>query len=246
LISFRNIFKPNTSKNTLLKTSISQIIGFPPKKLYYYIKAFTHGSTNQRDSFGNSISYERLEFVGDAILSAVIAHYLFEKVLEGDEGYLTKMRSKIVSRDHLNQIGKELSLSTFLRTKIPVTQFGDNIHGNLLEALIGAVFLDKGYAACEQFIYKTVITPHVDLNHLEGKIISYKGLIIEWCQKEKKQFNFENQKDAGQDLIKHFSIKLLIDGKPIAKARATSKKKAEEKVSKRAYFALQTKIDKTF
>jgi len=81
---------------------------------------------------------------------------------------------------------------------------------------------------------------------LEGKIISYKGLIIEWCQKEKKQFNFENQKDAGQDLIKHFSIKLLIDGKPIAKARATSKKKAEEKVSKRAYFALQTKIDKTF
>ena len=246
MISFRNIFKPTTSKNTISKASISQIVGSSPKKLYYYTKAFTHGSTNQRDSFGNSISYERLEFVGDAILSAVIAHYLFEKVLEGDEGYLTKMRSKIVSRDHLNQIGKELGLSTFLRTKIPVTQFGDNIHGNLLEALIGAVFLDKGYAASAKFIYKRVINPHVDIGLLEGKVISYKGLIIEWCQKEKKQFSFENQKDAGQDLHKHFSIKLLIDGKPIAKARATSKKKAEEKVSKRAYFALQTKIDKTF
>jgi len=221
------------------------VVGYTPKKLYYYIKAFTHGSTNQKDSFGNSISYERLEYVGDAILSAVIAHYLFEKVIEGDEGYLTKMRSKIVSREHLNEIGKELGLSSFMRTKIPISQFGDNIHGNLLEALIGAVFLDKGYAACEKFIYKRVITPHVDIDLLEGKVISYKSLIIEWCQKEKKHFNFESLKDAGQDILKHFSVKLLIDGKTIAKARATSKKKAEEKVSKRAYFVLQGKIDKT-
>ena len=245
MISFRNIFKPNTPENTALATSIKQVVGYTPKKLYYYIKAFTHGSTNQKDSFGNSISYERLEYVGDAILSAVIAHYLFEKVIEGDEGYLTKMRSKIVSREHLNEIGKELGLSSFMRTKIPISQFGDNIHGNLLEALIGAVFLDKGYAACEKFIYKRVITPHVDIDLLEGKVISYKSLIIEWCQKEKKHFNFESLKDAGQDILKHFSVKLLIDGKTIAKARATSKKKAEEKVSKRAYFVLQGKIDKT-
>jgi|TARA_B110000967_G_scaffold15434_1_gene14659 ribonuclease-3 len=221
------------------------VVGYTPKKLYYYIKAFTHGSTNQKDSFGNSISYERLEYVGDAVLSAVIAHYLFEKVLEGDEGYLTKMRSKIVSREHLNEIGKELGLSSFMRTKIPISQFGDNIHGNLLEALIGAVFLDKGYAACEKFIYKRLIIPHVDIDLLEGKVISYKSLIIEWCQKEKKHFNFESLKDVGQDILKHFSVKLLIDGKTIAKARATSKKKAEEKVSKRAYFVLQGKIDKT-
>ena len=82
MISFRNIFKPNSPNNTSLKASLSQIVGYTPKKLYYYIKAFTHGSTNQKDSFGNSISYERLEYVGDAVLSAVIAHYLFEKVLE--------------------------------------------------------------------------------------------------------------------------------------------------------------------
>ena len=245
MISLRNIFKPNTKKNTSLKASISQIVGYTPKNLYYYIKAFTHGSTNQKDSFGNSINYERLEYVGDAILSAVIAHYLFEKVLDADEGYLTKMRSKIVSREHLNAIGKGLGLSVFLNTKIPINQFGDNIHGNLLEALIGAVFLDKGYAASEKFVYKSVINPHVDIDLLEGKVISYKGLVIEWCQKEKKTFHFEGQKDMGQDLLKHFSVKLFIDGKAIAKARATSKKKAEEKVSKRAYFALQTKIDKS-
>ena len=89
-----------------------------------------------------------------------------------------------------------------------------------------------------------MITPHVDIDVLEGKVISYKGFIIEWCQKEKKVFNFETQNDLGQDLLKHFSVKLLIDGKTIAKARATSKKKAEEKVSKRAYFALQELINK--
>ena len=187
------------------------------------------------------ISYERLEYMGDAVLSAVIAHYLFEKVLEGDEGYLTKMRSKIVSREHLNEIGKELGLSSFMRTKIPITQFGDNIHGNLLEALIGAVFLDKGYAACEKFIYKRLITPHVDIDLLEGKVISYKSLIIEWCQKEKKHFNFESLKDVGQDILKHFSVKLLIDGKTIAKARATSKKKGRRKSFKTRVFRLARK-----
>lgn len=244
MISIRNIFKPTAKNNEAFSVSIRKILGYTPKTFLYYRKAFTHGSINQKDSSGNPISYERLEFIGDALLSAVIAHYLFEKVLNADEGYLTKMRSKIVSREHLNDIGKELELSSLMRTKIPIHKFGDNIHGNLLEALIGAVFLDKGYAACEKFIYKRVITPHVDINALEGKILSYKGLIIEWCQKEKKIFNYENQKDLGQDVIKHFSVKLLIDGKVIAKARATSKKKAEEKVSKRAYFVLQDLISK--
>ena len=108
MISIRNIFKPNAPKNKALRDSISKTLGYTPKNLLYYTKAFTHGSINQKDASGNSISYERLEFVGDALLSAVIAHYLFEKVKDADEGYLTKTRSKIVSRDHLNAIGKEL------------------------------------------------------------------------------------------------------------------------------------------
>ena len=240
----KNIFKLRSAKDQGLMESLRKITGFTPSKPLYYEKAFTHRSTNRTDELGNPISYERLEFLGDAILSAVVAHYLFDKVPSGDEGYLTKMRSKVVSREHLNEVGKELKLSGFMHTKIPVSQFGDNIHGNLFEALIGAVFLDKGYAICERFIYKTIITPHVDIESLEGKIISYKSFIIEWCQKEKKTFYFENQADAGKDELKHFSVKLRIGGKTIAKARATSKKKAEEKVSKRAYFALQGKINK--
>ena len=240
----KNIFKRRSEKNRRLTESLKKITGFSPAKHVYYEKAFTHRSANRKDELGNPISYERLEFLGDAILSAVVAHYLFDKVPSGDEGYLTKMRSKVVSREHLNEIGKELKLSSLMHSKIPLSQFGENIHGNLFEALIGAVYLDKGYIACDRFIYKTVIGPHVDIESLEEKIISYKSYIIEWCQKEKKTFYFESLEDAGKDLLKHFSVKLRINGKTVAKARATSKKKAEEKVSKRAYFALQDKINK--
>ena len=244
MIPIKNIFKRGSEKNISLTLSLKKIIGFKPGKCVYYEKAFTHRSTNRIDELGNPISYERLEFLGDSVLSAVIAHYLFDKTPGEDEGYLTKMRSKVVSREHLNEIGKELELSSLMYTKIPLSQFGENIHGNLFEALTGAVFLDKGYNTCERFIYKTVIHPHINIESLEGKIISYKSFIIEWCQKEKKTFYFEGIEDSGKDQLKHFSVKLRINGTTVAKARATSKKKAQEKVSKRAYFALQSKINK--
>jgi ribonuclease-3 len=153
------------------------------------------------------------------------------------------MRSKIVSREHLNELGRDLNLIQFVESKVPVSHFGENIHGNIFEALIGAIFLDKGYVACENFIMKKVIKPYVDIPKLEGKVISYKSLLIEWCQKEKRTFNFEVYDDNGNDGQKFFGVKLSIDGKIIAKARATSKKKAEEKASQRAYFVFQEKIN---
>lgn len=112
---------------------INQILGFKPKDIKYFRKAFTHRSMNIKDSEGNAINYERLEFLGDAMLSAVIASHLYLEVPSGDEGYLTKMRSKIVSREHLNELGKDLGLITLVESKIPKGQFGDNIHGNLFE-----------------------------------------------------------------------------------------------------------------
>jgi ribonuclease-3 len=194
------------------------------------------------DIAGNPISYERLEFLGDAMLSSVIAAYLFMKVPTGDEGYLTKMRSKIVSREHLNELGRDLNLIQFVESKVPAQHFGENIHGNIFEALVGAIYLDQGYLICEKFIQKKVITPYVDIGRLEGKVISYKSLIIEWCQKEKKTFNFDVFEDNGITGERLFGVKLSIDNKIIAKARAGSKKKAEEKASQRAYFALQEKM----
>ncbi|MDT0557961.1 ribonuclease III [Ichthyenterobacterium sp. W332] len=238
----RNILNSRFDKGGNFFLRVEKIVGFKPKKKGLYVKAFTHRSMNLKDKNGNAINYERLEFVGDAMLSSVIAFYLFEEVPHGDEGYLTKMRSKVVSREHLNELGKELKLIDLVETNIPKQNFGNNIHGNLFEALVGAIYLDKGYKYCEKFIYKRVINPHVDIEKLEGKVISYKSLLIEWCQKEKNSFDYNVYEDTGNDDLKHFSVKLSINDKVVAKARATSKKKAEEKASKRAFFAFQKQI----
>lgn len=238
----RNILNSRSKGNGNFFLQLEKIIGFKIADKSLYVKAFTHRSMNLKDKVGHSLNYERLEFVGDAMLGAVIASYLFSEAPQGDEGYLTKMRSKIVSREHLNELGKELKLIDLVESKIPKANFGNNIHGNLFEALVGAIFLDRGYQYCEKFVYNRIINPHVDIETLEGRVISYKSLLIEWCQKEKKSFNYEVYEDTGNDDLKHFSVKLSVDGKVVTKARATSKKKAEEKASKRAFFVFQKQM----
>ena len=166
----RNILNSRSDSSGNFFIQIKTILGFKPQNLKYYEKAFTHRSMNIRDEDGTPINYERLEFVGDAMVSAVVASHLFNEVPQGDEGYLTKMRSKIVSREHLNELGKELKLIDLVESKIPKDNFGNNIHGNLFEALVGAIYLDKGYNYCEQFIFDKVIIPHVDIEQLEGKL----------------------------------------------------------------------------
>lgn len=242
--NIRNILNSRSKDNGNFFDSVQKILGFKPKKIVFYQTAFTHRSMNIKDDEGHPINYERLEFLGDAMLGSVIASHLYTEVPSGDEGYLTKMRSKIVSREHLNELGKDLNLIDLVESKIPKGHFGDNIYGNLFEAVIGAIFLDKGYKFCEKFIYKKVIIPYVDIGKLEGKVISYKSLLIEWCQKEKKTFDYDVYDDTGNDDVRHFSVKLSINDKIVSKARATSKKKAEEKASKRAFFVFQNQISK--
>ncbi|MBT8307525.1 MAG: ribonuclease III [Maribacter sp.] len=237
-----NIFNSHSKQDGDFFLGMTNILGFKPKNLKIFKKAFLHRSVNKKDRKGNPMNYERLEFLGDAMLGTIISKHLYNEVPEGDEGYLTKMRSKIVSREHLNELGKDLNLIKFVESRIPKTHFGDNIHGNVFEALVGAIYLDRGYKYCEKFIHERVIVPYVDIEQLEGKVISYKSLVIEWCQKQKKSFSYNVYEDTGNDVVKHFAVKLSIGDIVVAKARATSKKKAEERASKRAYFALQDKM----
>jgi ribonuclease-3 len=241
----RKMVKPHSNEDGVFLSDLKKILDFSPKNLDYYKKAFTHRSIKLIDKKGNPINYERLEFLGDAMLGAVIASYLYRKAPEGSEGYLTQMRSKIVSREHLNELGKDLNLIQFVKSNIDQTNVGDNIHGNIFEALIGAIYMDRGYVFCQKFINIYVITDYVDLDKLEGKITSYKGLIIEWCQKQKKKYTFDTYEDTGNESIKHFSVKISIDDVQIAKGRATSKKKAEEQASKRVYFTFQKEIEES-
>ena len=238
------MFVSRDPENEKLVIAIRKITGLKPKNITLYITAFTHKSMGLKTQEGHVKSYERLEFLGDAILGAVIAEYIYEQVPSGNEGYLTKMRSKIVSREHLNELGRDFNLITHAQTQVPIQNFGNNIHGNLFEALVGAIYLDRGYKLCKRFICKKVVEPYVDIEKLEGKVISYKSLLKEWSQKNKKRFHFNTYEDTGAGEAKHFAVKLSIDNRIIAKARATSKKKAEEKASKRAFFALQDKMNK--
>jgi ribonuclease-3 len=242
----KKILKTRPKNDEIFLTSIQKIIGFKPATLKYYKKAFTHSSIKKKTASGKPVNFERLEFLGDASLSSVIAMYLFKKIPQGSEGDLTQMRSKIVSREHLNEIGKDLGLINFIISNVPINNFGENIHGNIFEALTGAVFLDKGYKACERFINRVVIEPYVDIERLEGKITSYKSVLIEWCQKHKKHIQYEVYEDTGNESLKHFSVKLFIDNEIISKGRATSKKKAEEIASKRAYYKLHERSDFNF
>lgn len=242
---FKKLFRKNETRperDGFFYSKIREILGFEPISLKHYEYAFVHRSTQKTDEQGNPISYERLEFLGDSILSTIIAAHLFTEVPHGNEGYLTKMRSKIVSREHLNELGRDLNLIMFVESKAPNKHFGDNIHGNLFEALVGAIYLDRGFEYCKKFIHDRVIVPYVDIPRLEGKVTSYKSLIIEWCQKERYSFYYKTYEDNGNEQQKYFAVKLSVNDEVVAKARATSKKKAEEIASKRAYFAFQEKI----
>mgnify|MGYP006158701113 CR=1 FL=1 len=238
----RKIVESRSQEDHKLFIELKKVLKFSPKDIKKYKKAFTHRSVQMLDKKGIPINYERLEFLGDSILGSVISSYLYKKVPTGSEGYLTQMRSKIVSRKHLNELGKDLNLIRFVKSNIDQSNVGDNIHGNIFEALIGAIYLDKGYNFCQKFIYEHVIVPYVDIEKLEGKITSYKGLIIEWCQKKKKKYKFDTYEDSGNESVKHFSVKISIDGEQVAKGRATSKEKAEEQASKRVYYAFQSEI----
>ncbi len=239
----RKIVSSSSKSEDEFANEIRKLLNFSFKDISHYERAFTHRSLKLEDENGKPFNYERLEFLGDAMLGSVIASYLYNKAPNGSEGYLTQMRSKIVSRDHLNELGKDLNLFKYVRSNISEDNTGDNIYGNIFEALIGAIYLDRGYQYCSKFIHEKVIIPYVDIDKLEGKITSYKGLIIEWCQKQKKRYDFDVYEDTGNESIKHFSVKISIDGELVAKGRSTSKKKAEEQAAKRVYYAFQKQIE---
>lgn len=238
----RRIVRPQSTDDEDFYYELKELLNFKPIKLSYYKKAFIHRSMKIVDDNGNPLNYERLEFLGDAILGSVVSSYLYKQSPEGNEGYLTQMRSKIVSREHLNTLGKDLELIRFVKSNIAKEHISDNIHGNIFEAFIGAIYLDRGYNYCHQFIYEQVILRYVDIERLEGKISSYKGYVIEWCQKNKKKYNFQSYEDTGNQTKKHFSVRVSIDGTVMAKGRATSKKKAEEIAAKRVYYAMQNQM----
>ncbi|MGB1941148.1 MAG: ribonuclease III family protein [Flavobacteriaceae bacterium] len=231
LISLLRKSKPQRS----FKQTISEVIGYTPKKIYLFERVFTHRSLEKVDDDGRKINYERLEFLGDAVLGTIIGNYLFTKMPDADEGTLTQMRSKIVRREFLNHVGKSLNLYPLLQSRTEKNHYGDDIHGNIFEALVGAVFVDGGFLKCRSFVETKIIEPYIDLDDLKGRVVSYKGTLVNWFQKQKMTYEYDVFEDSSANKLM-FKAKLFVDNKLVASARASNKKKAAEKVSKRAYF----------
>ncbi|HLV24453.1 MAG TPA: ribonuclease III [Moheibacter sp.] len=232
----------NTQADTELIKFLSKILDFNPGNLNIYKKAFIHRSAQVKDEHGNDVNFERLEFLGDAVLGLIITVFIFEKAPDKQEGYLTKMRSKIVSRNQLNGIGKQMKLAQRLHPA-GNPNLGEDINGDLVEALIGAIYLDQGFETTANFIFTNIIDKHLNLEKLEKTISSYKSLILEWGQKTKNKIGFNTfEEDNAEDLIVFVSV-VRLNEKVISKGRGTSKKRAEENASKRAYYFLQNKME---
>ena len=236
----RNLLQISETKETVFFSNLRRITSLKAVNRKVYQTAFTHRSLNLKDNNGHLINFERLEFLGDSMLGIVVSSFLYEKFPHATEGKLSRYRAKIVSRENLNQIGKKMGLIKFLDLEQKV-KLGSNIHGNLLEALVGALLVDRGHIKCCNFVLNKILDDYVDLDQLEHSVLSYKGSLIEWGQKTKKNILFKTLIDNGLDSHFNYITYIYLNDKQIVKARGVSKKKSEEKAAKRAFSAINIK-----
>lgn len=235
-------YKLYVSPNRKFVRALKNLLGFVPGNVNLYFMAFRHKSVAVTIKKGSKNSNERLEFLGDAFLGAVIAEHLFKLYPYKDEGFLTEMRSKIVSRASLNQLALKLGLNELLSfdPKMVVT-YGksSSLLGDAFEALIGAIYLDKGYRIAKNFILSRIIKNHIDIHLLERTEMNFKSRLIEWCQSENKTVFFEQVENAEGDSAKLFTVNALIDGEVQGTGCDFNKKSAEKLAAEKACENLQ-------
>ncbi|MDR0620106.1 MAG: ribonuclease III [Bacteroidales bacterium] len=222
-----------------LRTSIKRILGFRPGNIHLYQQAFFHRSAGKRNVVGTKLNNERLEYLGDSILSAIVASYLFKRYPGKDEGFLTEMRSKIVSRESLNQIGRKMHLSKLIKTSpLPRDRFG-HINGDAVEALFGAIFLDKGYRFAEKIIIKHLLGHYIDIDEVECREWNFKGKLIDWGQHNKQSITFRTLSVIQQqDCKRLYRVEVSVGDKHTFTGENYSIKSAEQTAAEAAYRAL--------
>ena len=219
---------------------LRDLLGFYPQNLKLYDLAFIHKSASTVDSQGNYVNNERLEFLGDAVLGSVIADFLYNRFPQEDEGFLTKTRSKLVNRSILTKLTFEMGLNVFIDSNTTKNIEKSHIYGDALEALIGAIYLDKDYQAAKFFITKKILSQFVNLNEIEQSDSNFKSQLIEWSQKNKKEITFETTEDPNENSKQPiFKAVVKIDNTLIGKGTGTSKKEAHQKAAKEALKGLK-------
>lgn len=207
------------------KKQLNNVTGFKPGNIQLYKTALSHRSMRE----GADENNERLEFLGDAVLSSIIAHFLFRKYPYKDEGFLTEMRSKMVNRQKLNEIAVKMGLKKItIYNKLDNALKSSQIFGNTLEALIGAIFLDKGYKKTQLWVEQYIIHNHMFTDDLEAIEINIKNKLYGWANKNGKQLEFTIVTESFESGRRLFTIGATIDGQVIAEAKGFNKKDASQ------------------
>lgn len=218
-LSIKRYTNPSDKK---LAKSIKNLFGFTPKNLDLFKQALRHSSASK-----NQKSNERLEFLGDSVLNALVAEYLFKLMPNAEEGVLTQARSRIVSRQQLNKLALKMGLENLLISDIKGS-LPSSVFGNALEALVGAVFLDKGYMQTKKIILQKIIKQHLEVDTLINEDTDYKSRLINYCQKQKTPANFKVISEKREGTKKVYHIGIEINNELITEATHTSKRAAEQ------------------
>lgn len=219
---------------------LKKILGFNPGNLRLYEIAFIHRSATFTLPDGKKVNNERLEFLGDSVLSSILSDYLFEKFPDANEGFMTKIRSRIVNRDILNQLAISMGINKILISNINSVHPTKNLYGDALEALIGSVFLDKGFRKTKKLFIIKVLNKYLDLNEIIKTDLDYKSLVFEWVQKHKSSLIFTYNEEYDFNLKKSvFSTTLIIDKQELGNGHGSSKKEAEQEAASQAWLSLK-------
>jgi ribonuclease III len=223
------------AKDKDLADRLRPLLGFTPANLVVFKLAFSHKSTFTDKVYSNN--NERLEYLGDAVLGTIVAEYLFKKYPNSDEGFLTKMRSKIVKRQSLNRIAEKMGLDEIL-AEYNNTRLSRSMLGNAMEALVGAIYLECGYRATKNFVIRKMLMNHVNVHELESYDDNYKSQLLEWCQKGGKTVTYKLLARYKFEKRDRFKVAVVVDGEKISTADDFNKKSAEQMASERALVAL--------
>jgi len=223
------------ASDKLLYKAIKNIFGFYPEHISLYKLAFRHRSASEKKINGLKLNNERLEYLGDAILSAIVADLLFKRFPYKSEGFLTQMRSKIVSRSSLNHLSNKLGLNKLINLSTDLSLGSRSAPGDTFEAVVGAMYLDKGYDFARKILINRIINIHFDLDKLVNTEVNFKSRVLEWAQKEKHELIFRVIDEIGEKQSKQYLVAVIIDGKTIAQAQDYNIKGAEKLASERAW-----------
>lgn len=215
--------------------AIERIVGNKPLNLSLFRLAMIHSSIAKADN-GYKESNDRLEYLGDAVLGLVTAEFLFKKYPYKPEGFLTEIRARLVNRESLNNLAKKIGVPEIVayndRRKNSLSY--KSLYGDTLEALVGAVYLDRGYSFCRRFIIKKLVKPHFDIDDIVRNNPNYKSKIIEWAHKENKAVKFEIVEVKGKNHSKEFIAEVVINDKPVGRGAGFSKKRAEQDAAEKS------------